>query len=116
MKGLPAKKAKKVPKAKKGLWGLPGTSVIARVRTVGGVVTATGEEQIVPLTDATWTQHAGELNPFVGQITVTSPSEGETHCSLGHAFGPGSATIEILLAGAQVGKRRSQRLGQYRAD
>jgi hypothetical protein len=86
-----------------------GPSIVARVRAAGPVTTVTeGGGVEVPLTGATWTQQAEEINslpiPLAGalapdaEVSVSRPSETET-CSGGH---PPVARIRIFLDGNEV--------------
>src|SRR5262249_37922065 len=86
-----------------------GASIVARVRAVGPVTTVTeggGVED--PLTGATWTQGAEELNslpiPLAGgeapdaEVTLTRPSETETCANLRSP----SVRIRIFLDGNEL--------------
>ncbi len=55
-------------------------AVIARIRLSGGPVNLPTEETSIPITGATWTQAAGQVNAVTAQATATSSYE---HCSKG---------------------------------
>jgi hypothetical protein len=70
-------------------------AVVARARSVGVVKSVTEPASTEdPLTGATWTQGADEVEQLVGQTTVTTPALANCRTS-----GRGFVRIEILLDG-----------------
>ena len=63
------------PQGPAGPAGPPGTSIVARARLAAPMTITRNEMTAVPLTGAKWTQQADETDDFVGEATVTLPSE-----------------------------------------
>jgi len=86
-----------------------GASVLARVRAESSATSETVAELASPgasdpLTDASWSQGANELNELVGEVTVTNPTK--TDCSRMTPNGKnvvGKGLISVLLNGTLVG-------------
>ena len=86
-----------------------GASVLARVRAESSSTSETVAELASPgasdpLTGATWSQGATELNELVGEVTVTTPTK--TDCSRITPGGKdidGKGLISVLLNGNLVG-------------
>ena len=49
-------------------------AIVAHLQSAGPVTTMTHEFVPIPLSSATWTQHAGEVDELVGHVTVTNPT------------------------------------------
>jgi hypothetical protein len=66
------------PQGTAGTKGDPGhdgsASIALRARVSGTVTAKNGAQTSVPLTDATWTQGAGQVNLVVGSVDLTVPS------------------------------------------
>jgi hypothetical protein len=84
-------------KGEQGPPGASGTSIVARARSAGAVSSATETLTADPLTDATWTQGANELDQLVLQFKVTVPAEAECTHKVGGGFAvpQGHATIQV---------------------
>lgn len=63
------------PQGPAGPAGPPGTSVVARVRTAQPSTASGMANAPIALTGATWTQQADESDDFIGEVTMTLPSE-----------------------------------------
>ena len=63
------------PQGPTGPAGPPGTSVVARARLVAPMTISSEEMVSVPLTGSKWIQQADETDDFVGEVSVTLPSE-----------------------------------------
>lgn len=48
-------------------------AIVAHIRSTAPVMTEAGYT-VDPLSGSTWTQHAGEVDELVGQVTVTNPT------------------------------------------
>lgn len=65
-------------KGETGATGPAGSSIMDRIRTAEPVASTTSpSEATVPLTGASWTQNANELNQLVGVVTITKPAHSE---------------------------------------
>lgn len=86
-----------------GPTGAGGTSILARTRSAGAVVTASTTTSVPlwtgePLTAGTWIQGSEELDQLVGQVVVkTAPS-----ASCQAPPGSGAADVQLLLDGSPV--------------
>lgn len=81
---------------KNGINGQNGSAVVDRARTTAPVTVPSGSNTPVsiPLTHASWTQQATEVDQFVGQVTFTPP----TSCS--NIF---PASLQVKLGSQSIG-------------
>ncbi len=88
-------------------------AVAARARSVGAVATSTTVghgtlspepgETADPLSGATWTQHAEEVEQLVGTVKMTSTTEAQCYRGPENAFGGGTGGAMIYLDGNWAG-------------
>jgi len=80
-----------------------GPSIVARVRAAGPVTTVPGGEVEVPLTGATWTQQAEEINSFPIPLTGSSDLSPDVEVSISRpSESVGCANGRAPTAGFQV--------------
>jgi hypothetical protein len=86
--------------------GASGTTIVARVRSAAPQATPTAPEPSKklaiaddPLTGATWTQGASEVDRLIGRATITEPPLSQ--CS--DNSGASDAFIELQLDGTRIG-------------
>lgn len=78
-----------------GAPGRDGAAIGVRIRSSGGVATASdGSGKDVPLTSNTWTQAAGEVELGYGTLTYTAPDSGT--CG---GIGPADLNVDISIDG-----------------
>ena len=78
LQGLQGDAGPQGPQGVEGAKGDPGhdgsASIALRARVGGAVTAKNGAQTSVPLTGATWTQGAGQVNLVVGSVDLTVPS------------------------------------------
>jgi hypothetical protein len=85
-----------------GTNGHDGTTVVLRPRSTSEVTT-TSSVQSVPLSANSWTQPAGVLNMFQGQLAYDPPPQADcTNGSGGFAFG-GTLSVNIKVGDTTIG-------------
>jgi Collagen triple helix repeat (20 copies) len=92
-----------------GAPGASGSTVVARARSTGTVMSSTTESlgADADLAGGEWTQAGDELEQLVGEVEMTVPPEAScTERHQGENF-PGSATVHLLLDGTLVGMANS---------
>jgi hypothetical protein len=74
---------------------------VARARSAESVTTPTEPtEAAVPLSGATWTQGADEVDQIIGQITYTIPAT--TECNIGPSGSGAAVRYKVLLDGNEL--------------
>ena len=89
----------------------PGSGIVARAASTGPVASSSSPDFLdpddgtpIPLTGATWTQHADETDQIYGEVEFTPPEACAT------PFGPGFLLVPFFIDGQQVGEAFSAAL------
>jgi len=110
--GLKGELGQKGETGPQGAPGADGTTVVARIRSAGAVMTQSTDPKHAtytndPLTGATWTQGAQELDQIMGEVEITMPTEATCGTGTGGPPNGGTGVVLIYFNGSLVGEARA---------